>query len=237
MHRRKVPELLAHLTMEGAMILGNLTLAAIPILVLSSLAAGPSCAQQVANIDQMLDIHTLVGALVVEVDPDGAAARAGLSAGDVLASVDGQTVRDFRTLESFVSALRESAMLKGAITEVWHLDRASGALNPTSLKLKLPARVGERFGMVLIPVLFVREVRAGSAAESSGIRAWDSIEKIGGQRLADVARFNDFDELVLNHRIEGKVQLTIGHWKPSESTDQKQVLEGLRETTLPVSAN
>src|SRR6185503_8946352 len=90
-------------------------------LLLMSLAWRPaSCAEGIPAFDQALNVRTFVGALVIEVEPDSVAAHSGLATGDVLGSVDGQSLRDLRTLDSYISALRESAILRGAVTEVWH---------------------------------------------------------------------------------------------------------------------
>ena len=68
----------------------------------------------VPSIDQLLRLRTFIGALIIDVEPGGIAARAGLATGDVLGAVGGHTLRDLGTLEAFVSALRESVMPGGA---------------------------------------------------------------------------------------------------------------------------
>jgi C-terminal processing protease CtpA/Prc len=82
-------------------------------------------------------------------------------------------------------------------------------------------------------VLFIKDVNPGSAADSAGIRPWDSIEQVGTQRIADVFRFDDMDQIILNQRSEGRIHLKIGHWKPSPSDERKHLLE-LRDMVLAV---
>jgi serine protease Do len=59
-----------------------------------------------ASMARALGMGEATGALVVEVEPSGPAARAGIRRGDVILSVDGKTITDGRMLSRHIAALQ-----------------------------------------------------------------------------------------------------------------------------------
>lgn len=91
-----------------------------------ALSAAPAecrgCLPTPPRFDEVLGIRTAPGALVMQVDPDGPAQRAGLSLYDVITALNGEDFRQFPDLQTFLGRLREAAKLDRADLEVWHFD-------------------------------------------------------------------------------------------------------------------
>lgn len=174
----------------------------------------PQCADAPRPFDEILGAKAVLGALVIQVKAGSPAAQAGLSVGDFIESCNGQGVREFGTLEAFVQNLRETAMLSSALVNLWKLDTGSESYSPSSIELRLPARVGAQFGIALSLQAMVVQVKEGGVAETGGLRPGDFIEQVNGEHVADIRSATDLDLRVSDVASRhGDVKLVVGHWK------------------------
>ena len=184
-------------------------------------AAGPP-----RPFDAVVGIETIAGAHVIKVEPGSVAAQAGLAVGDLLESCNGKTLKELGTLEEFARTLRESAMLSSARVTVWKYDPVIGSYAPTEVDLRMPASEDARLGIAFTQRLMVRDAArarpstaaaAGSAvpAEPIEVAAWDFIEQVDGETVADMRSLAEIDLLAgAAARRHEPVQLTLGRWKP-----------------------
>jgi serine protease Do len=141
------------------------------------------------------------GALVSSVEAGGPAAKAGIQPGDVILSVDGQSVADSNALPSQVAALAPGTTTK---VQVWRdkatkdlsvtvgtlsdaktastgkgADQANSASQDARLGVSVrPLTADEKQSASLSRGLLVQQ--AGGAAESAGIQAGDVILAVNG---------------------------------------------------------
>jgi serine protease Do len=119
------------------------------------------------------------GALVSQVEPDGPAQRAGVSAGDVIVSVDGKAIERSGQLSAIISQLKPGAR---ADLEIWR-NRAMIHVNCpiTELKEGQIARLsttapdtsgGARLGLALRPL--------GAGEKRGGAESGLLVEKVSG---------------------------------------------------------
>jgi serine protease Do len=143
------------------------------------------------------------GALVAGVQPDAAAARAGLEPGDVITAVNGQAVQNPRDLATNVASVQPGEEVK---LQVVH----EGDTRTVSLKVgQMPneqvagndraQEPRERIGLALAPLspdlrneldvpdgtrgAVVRNVEPGSPADQAGLQAGDVIVGVGGKKV------------------------------------------------------
>lgn len=145
------------------------------------------------------------GALVSQVEAEGPAARAGVRAGDVVLSVNGQTIERSGQLSTVISQLKPGSR---ASIEVWR-DRASLKLDVEVAELKEgrtspaslggdKARGGGKIGLSVRPLnpaerrasgleagLVVEEV--DGAAQEAEVQQGDVIVGANGQKIATIA--------------------------------------------------
>jgi serine protease Do len=151
------------------------------------------------EIAEGLGLKNSVGALVAEPQKDSPAAKAGIEAGDVIVSVDGEPVHDARDLARKISSMAPGTEVKLGIVR-------KGSEKTISVKLgELPnvreARAeryshdregrheGPRLGLSLAPAgnepgVVVAEVDPMGPAAEFGFRAGDVILEVGGQTVA-----------------------------------------------------
>jgi len=144
------------------------------------------------------------GALIAGVQSDAPAARAGLEPGDVITSVNGQSVTNPRDLAVDIAAVQpdEDATLqvvhegdsKSVTVKVGQLPSEQVATNEHGQESK------GRIGVALAPLspdlsdqlnvpdgtrgVVVRNVEPGSPADQAGIQAGDVIVSVGGKKVA-----------------------------------------------------
>jgi regulator of sigma E protease len=135
---------------------------------------------------QAIDVSTRVplrtSSRVMSLEPDSAAARAGVVAGDLITSVDGTPVRTF---DDLIRAMRGKGGSEVSIT----LDR-----NGRPLQFKMVAGVGDAGGRRSRGLLGVSPdprpalvgVPSGSAAERAGLRTFDRILSVDGRPVGDL---------------------------------------------------
>jgi len=150
------------------------------------------------------------GALVNSVAPNSPGARAQLRPGDVIAAVDGKTVRDAQELirELYSHKVGETVFLEvvrggrryGTRAELQA--RPEAELKPTPLQLQTGARgpglgltvrditpeMAQSLGLAAKPVAQVTQVTPGSSAERAGLRAGDVIIEADGTVQPDSAK-------------------------------------------------
>ena len=165
---------------------------------------GVQIQQVTSELADSLGLGSSTGALVAQVEPDSAAAKAGIRAGDVIRSVDGKDVGTIRELTRTVAAAQPGASVKVGL---WRdgkdmvvtakLGDSSKARQASKTEEKTPdakASPGS-FGFSLAPLspdsrqeLGLREtisgaliaaVEPGSPAEEQGLRAGDILQQVG----------------------------------------------------------
>jgi serine protease Do len=145
------------------------------------------------------------GALVSSVEPGGPAAKGGLQPGDVILSVNGETVADSNALPSQVAGLAPGSTTKvqvwrdkgtkdltvtvGALSDAKTASANTGSADSASQDARLgvavrPLTPEEKQGASLSRGLLVQQ--AGGAAESAGIQAGDVILAVNGQPVTTV---------------------------------------------------
>jgi len=172
------------------------------------------------EIADSLGMKTAEGALVAEPQPDAPAAKAGIKAGDVIVSINGQPVKDARGLAKMVAALRPDSTAEFGIVR-------NGAKQTVSVKLaqfpedQQQARARDRrgetdsergaLGLTLAPAdsvagaegkgVVVTEVRPGGPAAERGFRSGDVILEVAGK---PVSTPNDVRKAMADARKDGK---------------------------------
>jgi S1-C subfamily serine protease len=201
-------------------------------------AATPTAAPGGSLYDDLWGVRLVRGLLILKVDDASPAAKAGLRHGDILEGFNDKRVGDFSSLGDFTAAFRGAARQRDLAATVWQLDRVSGAYRHATIALRLPDSAEAKIGLALMPGVFFREVRADGLAGRSGVLAWDCIEAIERESLADRSRLDDFDAHVTslqNH--QGNVRVAIVHWRPVDSqAAQPMESAGEREVLLPAAA-
>jgi serine protease Do len=145
------------------------------------------------------------GALVSSVEPGGPAAKGGLQPGDVILTVNGETVADSNALPSQVAGLAPGSTTKvqvwrdkgtkdltvtvGALSDAKTASANTGSADSASQDARLgvavrPLTPEEKQGASLSRGLLVQQ--AGGAAESAGIQAGDVILAVNGQPVTTV---------------------------------------------------
>ena len=171
------------------------------------------------DIADSLGLKAAEGAIVAQPQSDGPAAKAGIKAGDVILSIDGNAVKDARDLAKKVAALRPGATAEFGI---WR----DGAKKTMAVKLdKYPedqkmARGGDRdepraersaLGLTLAPAdsvagaggkgVIVTEVRPNGPAAERGFRSGDLILEVGGKAVSTP---DDVRKALAGARKDGK---------------------------------
>ena len=150
------------------------------------------------DIADSVGMKSARGALVADVDPHAPARSAGLSAGEIITSVDGKNVSDPRDLASAIGALHPGETVKLGI---WHDGAASTASvrlgSMPSAKAGGPSAPGAppgdmassplgKFGLKVVASeegrgAVITDIAADSVAEHRGLRAGDVILSVDGK--------------------------------------------------------
>ena len=190
---------------------------------------------EIQNINQSLaqsfKLGSPSGALVARVEPDSAAARAGIKAGDVIQKINGTPIADSGQLSVRVSATAPGekvaldVMRDGKAMTITAI--VGSASNPAVAKNGDAAAEGSRLGMKLRPLSpdersqagvssgLVVEESSGRAAEA-GIEAGDVVLSINGtpvesvSQLKNLLRGQDSQVALLIQRGDTRIFVPVG---------------------------
>jgi serine protease Do len=162
-----------------------------------------------AEIAESLGLKQPLGALVADVQPDTPAAKAGIRAGDIVLSHDGQPVKDARDLSRRIAGLQPGASIKLVLSR-------DGKERTVEVTLsKLPEQRAEkpnapqheqgtdvtRLGLSLAPAssvagagregVVVTEVDPNGPAAERGLKSGDIILEVGGKAVSNPAEVRD----------------------------------------------
>jgi len=140
------------------------------------------------------------GALVVSVQADSAAAKAGVRSGDVIVAVNGRRVDDATDVRNLVGLLRVGEritmqLLRGGRAQTVTAEIAEQAITRVNGKQLHPRLAGAEFGNAAEQPgataessgVVVLQVSGGSAAARAGLRPGDRITQANRQPVRDVA--------------------------------------------------
>jgi S1-C subfamily serine protease len=153
-----------------------------------------------SDIARSLGLEQVRGALVSDVTSDSPAAKAGLKRGDVIASIDGQAVKDGNELRNHVAQMAPGSSVKVGLLR----DGKEQTVNVTLTERKIDGEAGTSddsssdssgYGMSIEPLtsdvarqlgveatsgLVVTGVQPSSRAADAGLREGDVIEAVDG---------------------------------------------------------
>lgn len=188
-------------------------------------------------LDRILGIQATPGAFVLDIKPGSPAEKAGLARCDFIVSFNGYDLRHYSELQPFLYSLREAAMLSSANLEVWKYDAATESYRPYKTRLRLPARFGTLAGFDTTFQIMVLEVPEGSAAARAGIKPWDFIDEIDGEKVSNMRSIIEIDQKVSEAAAgDAGVRLTLARWKPIPPPSEWTTTFIPREVTVVLGA-
>ncbi|MCA8997276.1 MAG: Do family serine endopeptidase, partial [Planctomycetaceae bacterium] len=181
------------------------------------------------SLSEQLGLKTVEGALVTEVRPDTAAAKAGLEVGDVIAKFDGQAIADPRSLQNSVeradlkSTHKLTVIRNGApLTFEVRLQAMPDSLtlaNSTppkaeteafnSLGIEVSDLTEEIASQLEIPKtsgVLITSVQPGTPAEESGLEPGMVIARVGTRAVASA---KEFEKALLDVNLKDGVLLLV----------------------------
>lgn len=175
------------------------------------------------DIADSLGLKKAEGALVAEPQANGPAAKAGIEAGDVIVSVNGQAVKDARDLAKKIGALAPKATVKLGVMHKGAEKTVSFALGELPATQEARANTGGndsdndnsadlgKLGLTLAPAsrvagagsegVVVTGVDSSGAAAERGFATGDVILEVAGKSVSTPA---DVRKVVASVRTEGK---------------------------------
>ncbi|HEV1999949.1 MAG TPA: Do family serine endopeptidase [Xanthobacteraceae bacterium] len=162
------------------------------------------------EIAESLSLKEAQGALVADVQGDTPAAKAGIKAGDVVISVDGQAIKDARELSRRIAGFQPGATVKLNVLRdgkertfevvLSKLPEQRAAEKPNAPKREQGAEV-PRLGLSLAPAdsvagagregVVVTEVDPKGPAAERGLKSGDVILEVAGRAVANPAEVRD----------------------------------------------
>jgi serine protease Do len=135
------------------------------------------------------DWNKELGAIVVDVEKDSPADKAGLIKGDVLSKVLGNKIPDLETLRLYLIGIREGDKVK--VTVKRDGDFKEFELNATPWSNPLINQSKVRLGIFFVPnknqsKLEVKSVTPSGPAEKAGMKVGDTIISIDGKKVTPV---------------------------------------------------
>ena len=132
------------------------------------------------------DWHKELGAVVVEVEKDSPADKAGLIKGDVLSKLGGNKIADLETLRLFLIEIREGDKVKILVKRESDLKEFELQAAPWSNPLVNQAKV--KLGVFFTPnknqsKLEVKSLSPNGSAEKAGVKVGDTLIAIDGKKI------------------------------------------------------
>lgn len=167
--------------------------------------------QPVTNeIAESLGMKKAQGALIAEAQSDGPAVKAGIEAGDVIAKVDGEEIRDARHLARVIGTKSPGTKVEIGVIRKGAEKNVSLTLGklPGTLQTATPAVPKDEpgapmpdLGLTLAPAstvagaggkgVVVTNVEANSAAAERGLKAGDVLLEVGGKNVTTPGEVKD----------------------------------------------
>jgi serine protease Do len=159
--------------------------------------------QEIADSIGMKDA---TGALIAEAQPDGPAAKAGIKSGDIITSVNGDTVQDAHELSRTIAALPSGGRVKLAVVRDGKSDNFEVTLGKLPGANLAKAEGGQgvdgpRLGLTIAPAgsldgagdkgVVVTSVDPKSAAADRGFKEGDVILEVAGRIVTKPAEVSD----------------------------------------------
>jgi len=141
------------------------------------------------------------GAFIYQVNPDSAAEQAGLKAGDVIVSLNGQSIMSFSALRAKIGSLSVGKKVELGIirdAKALTLSATLKAIEPDKIKFIPQTLHPSLTGATLIdPVgknkgVLVSQVEQGSIAENFGLQPGDLIIGVNRKPIQSLAQFSEF---------------------------------------------
>jgi serine protease Do len=197
-----------------------------------------------AQLAHALDLANSTGALVAQVEPDGAASKAGIRPGDVITSLNGQAISTPTELASKVGTIQPGTVVNVGIDRKGKADtlRATlGELPSTPFKTPAPEASHERpgtLGLGLAPArtvegagdegVVITAVDPNGESAARGLAAGDIILDVAGKAVNTPV---DFRDALKQAREDGKKEVLL-RVKSGEKTSFVAVPVGSSHQTL-----
>jgi serine protease Do len=174
------------------------------------------------DIADSLGMKTAEGAIVAQPQPDSPAAKAGIKAGDVIVAVNGNNVKDARSLAKMVAGMRpdstaELEILRNGARQTVSVklaqfpeDQKQASRTPVEKRGQFSGATGA-LGLTLAPAgsvggagsqgVVVTDVNPNGPAAERGLRTGDVILDVGGKAVSTP---NDVRKAVADARQGGK---------------------------------
>ncbi len=139
------------------------------------------------------------GAVIVEVEPDSAADKAGLKSGDVVLSVDGDPIENSADMRNYIGLLRVGSEVElGVLRDGERLD-ISAVIVARKVEATEGGRIDRRLAGAQLVVqeqegpkragILIKEVAPGSPARRNGLRSGDLILSVSRRPVSDLESF------------------------------------------------
>ena len=190
-----------------------------------------------ADLASSMKLPDANGALVSNVEPDSAAARAGLRQGDVIVAVDGEKLADNNALRNRIAATKPGSkvaveVLRDGKTQTLYATLDAQAADKSARAAGAENGEGEGLGMTVQPLtpdvarelqlngkregLVIRELDPDGAAAAAGLQPGDVIVQVNGKAVTSAADLKaavnqsvDRPALLLVARRGGDVFVTL----------------------------
>ena len=191
-----------------------------------------------ADIAASLNLPNVGGALVSGVEPDSAAARAGLRQGDVIVAIDGEKLADNNALRNRIAGTKPGSKVAVEILRDGRSQTLSATLDAqkSDAKTRVSGPDGsdtQGFGMTVQPLtpeiareleltgrrdgVVIRDVDPDGAAAAAGLRPGDVIAQVNGKGVTSASELKSAlgqstsrPALLLVARKGGDVFVTLG---------------------------
>jgi S1-C subfamily serine protease len=187
----------------------------------------------------MVKVGAAPVAFINAIEPGSPADRAGLSAVDLIVSLNGKGIRDHLTLQGFLAKLRELAMLSVARLEILKYDSASGSYSTARVELRVPPDPDVRLGISAGFEVVITSVPATGPAASAGLQPGEFIDAVNGRPIAEMPSVVEIDLAVARAVEKGQgLRLNLRRWKPLPAVEGEgqRLTFGEREVTLDLSS-